>query len=326
MSIPNLETTLKQLRLSGLAGTLSLRLQEAAANRLGHEEFLEILLQDELNVRKERLLSRRTKAADFHRLKTLEDFDWRFNPNIPRKQIYDLATGQFIRQSADLLLIGPPGVGIMPGTGLCRAVRDLPLNNGPEWFSARHNPRRSYRFRRNCKQAVCGAITTWFSVDRHRFGEDLLLQRQIGIKVDLSGFHRLVPQPKRDHGPINASLQQLHRGRMAKPMWRDPLFDQRRTFHPSCRDMFVHQVLDGICTEPPAREAGEKELAGNGQGSFIQASNTRRVVLDMGVQRCFRPFPTHWMCAPGPSVTSSWQSPVSSDKRKPVCMATSSKA
>src|SRR5438128_12677261 len=49
MSIPNLETTLKQLRLSGLAGTVSLRLQEAAANRLSHEEFLEILLQDELN-------------------------------------------------------------------------------------------------------------------------------------------------------------------------------------------------------------------------------------------------------------------------------------
>ena len=111
MSIPNLETTLKQLRLSGLAATVSLRLQEAAANRLAHEEFLEILLQDELNVRQERSLSRRTKAADFHRLKTLEDFDWRFNPNIPRKQIYDLATGAFIRQSVDLLLIGPPGVG-----------------------------------------------------------------------------------------------------------------------------------------------------------------------------------------------------------------------
>src|SRR6266404_9700486 len=111
MSIPNLETTLKKLRLSGLARTLSLRLQEAAANRLSHEEFLEILLQDELNVRQERFLSRRTKAADFHHLKTLEDFDWRFNPSVPRKEIYDLATGQFIRQAADLLLIGPPGVG-----------------------------------------------------------------------------------------------------------------------------------------------------------------------------------------------------------------------
>ena len=111
MSIPSLESTLKQLRLSGLAGTLSLRLQEAAANRLSHEEFLENLLQDEINVRQERWLSRRTKAADFHRLRTLEDFDWRFNPNIPRKQIYDLAAGQFIRQATDVLFIGPPGVG-----------------------------------------------------------------------------------------------------------------------------------------------------------------------------------------------------------------------
>src|SRR6266566_5046302 len=111
MSIPSLENTLKQLRLSGLARTLGLRLQEAAANRLAHEEFLEIILQDELNVRKERLLSRRTKAADFHHLKTLEDFDWRFNPTLPRKEIYDLAAGQFIRQATDVLLIGPPGVG-----------------------------------------------------------------------------------------------------------------------------------------------------------------------------------------------------------------------
>src|SRR5438445_9154237 len=111
MSIPNIETTLKKLRLSGLARTLILRLQEAAANRLNHEEFLETILQDELNVRQERFLSRRTKAADFHHLKTLEDFDWRFNPSVPRKEIYDLATGQFIRQAADLLLIGPPGTG-----------------------------------------------------------------------------------------------------------------------------------------------------------------------------------------------------------------------
>jgi DNA replication protein DnaC len=111
MSTPNLEIQLQQLRLSGLARTLSLRLQEAAANRLSHAEFLELIIQDELNTRKERLLGRRTKAADFHHLKTLEDFDWRFNPSLPRKQIYDLATGQFIRQSTDVLFIGPPGTG-----------------------------------------------------------------------------------------------------------------------------------------------------------------------------------------------------------------------
>ena len=111
MNHPNLERACKQLRLSGLCRTLHTRLQEAAANRLAHVEFLELVFQDELNVRTERMLARRTKNADFHHLKTLEDFDWRFNPNIPRKQIFDLAAGQFIRQATDVLFIGPPGVG-----------------------------------------------------------------------------------------------------------------------------------------------------------------------------------------------------------------------
>ncbi len=97
-------------------------------------------------------------------------------------------------------------IGIMPGTGLCRAVRELPLNNGPEWSSVRHNPRCQLQVPEELKQVVWGAVTTCFSVDRHRFGEDLLFQRQVGIKIDLSGFYRLVPQPKGNHSSINASL------------------------------------------------------------------------------------------------------------------------
>lgn len=80
-----LETTLKQLRLSGLVQTLNVRLQEAAANRLSHAEFLELICQDELHVRHERQIGRRTKAADFRSLKTLEDFDWSFNPSVPQR-------------------------------------------------------------------------------------------------------------------------------------------------------------------------------------------------------------------------------------------------
>jgi len=51
------------------------------------------------------------KTASFRELKTLEDFDWHFNPSIKRKQIFDLATGRFIREARDLLLLGPPGTG-----------------------------------------------------------------------------------------------------------------------------------------------------------------------------------------------------------------------
>jgi DNA replication protein DnaC len=104
-------TMLKQLRLSGLAQSLEVRLQEAAGHQLSHAEFLELILQDELLVRNERLIGRRVKSAAFRELKPLDDFDWSFNPSINRKQVYDLATCRFIRENRDVLLLGPPGVG-----------------------------------------------------------------------------------------------------------------------------------------------------------------------------------------------------------------------
>ena len=88
-----------------------MRLQEAKANRLNHAEFLELVLQDELVVRKERRIARRTKAAAFRDEKTLSDFDWRFNPSIKRKTVYDLATCKYIEKAVDILLVGPPGTG-----------------------------------------------------------------------------------------------------------------------------------------------------------------------------------------------------------------------
>ncbi|MHC4093663.1 MAG: IS21-like element helper ATPase IstB [Planctomycetota bacterium] len=104
-------TALKKLRLSGLAQSLDVRLQEATGNGLNHAEFLELILQDELAVRSERLISRRVTAAGFRELRPLEEFDFAFNPSIKKKQIYGLATCRFIREVRDVLLLGPPGTG-----------------------------------------------------------------------------------------------------------------------------------------------------------------------------------------------------------------------
>jgi DNA replication protein DnaC len=101
----------RSLRLSGLLNSLEVRLQEAEANRLPYAQFLELLLQDEINIRHQRLLARRHKSADFREMRSLEDFDFNFNPSINRAQIYQLATCQFIRQHRDILLVGPPGTG-----------------------------------------------------------------------------------------------------------------------------------------------------------------------------------------------------------------------
>jgi len=108
---PQLVSKLKQLRLSGLISTLEVRLTEAAGNQLNHQEFLELLVNDELAIRGDRAIARRIKKAGFRELKSIEDFDFSFNPSIKRRQIMELATGRFIREKTDMLILGPPGVG-----------------------------------------------------------------------------------------------------------------------------------------------------------------------------------------------------------------------
>src|SRR5690348_6781482 len=103
--------TLKKLRLSGLAQSLEVRLHEAATSGLNHREFLELLLQDELLIRNQRLIGRRTATANFRETRRLEDFDFSFNSTIKKNRIFDLATCKYIREHRDVLLVGPPGTG-----------------------------------------------------------------------------------------------------------------------------------------------------------------------------------------------------------------------
>jgi DNA replication protein DnaC len=123
----SLAATLRQLRLSGMAQSLEVRLQEAAGNGLSHEEFLEIVMEDENVIRKQRLFARRTKAAAFRDRRSLEDFDWSFNRSIQRKQIYELATCRYLREARDVLILGPPGVG---KSHICQALGDQAIRQG----------------------------------------------------------------------------------------------------------------------------------------------------------------------------------------------------
>jgi DNA replication protein DnaC len=107
----SLKEACRKLRLSGLLSCLEVRLQEATSHQLSPTQFLELLFQDELNIRGQRRIQRRQKLAHFRDLKSLEDFDWSFNPSIARARVYELATAQFIAQARDILILGPPGVG-----------------------------------------------------------------------------------------------------------------------------------------------------------------------------------------------------------------------
>lgn len=108
---PELNRKLRSLRLSGIVEALPARNQEAIHHSLAHVEFLELLVEDELARRRDRLLARRLKLAGVTQLKTLEAFDWSFNPTLPKALILDLATARFVGEHGGVLLEGPPGTG-----------------------------------------------------------------------------------------------------------------------------------------------------------------------------------------------------------------------
>ena len=122
-----LQSTLRKLRLSGLLTTLEIRLHEANSSGLSHREFLEILLQDELHLRNDRLIQRRVTLANFRDQKSLDDFDFSFNPTIKKSKVFDLATCRFIRERRDVLWVGPPGTG---KSHLCQAIGMCAIRSG----------------------------------------------------------------------------------------------------------------------------------------------------------------------------------------------------
>jgi DNA replication protein DnaC len=102
---------LKSIRLSGMTRNIDIRVHEAIAQELTYPDFLSNLIEDELSVRKDRLLNRRLKQAQFPYLKTIDDFDFGFNNSINNTQIKQLASAAFVANHENVLLIGPPGVG-----------------------------------------------------------------------------------------------------------------------------------------------------------------------------------------------------------------------
>lgn len=110
MTNDELDRSLRQLRLGGMADAVTVRAQQARADSLGPVDFLSLLVHDEHERRRNRLVDRRIKEAGLRDRKTLDAFDWRFNA-VDRKLVFELATGAFIERHEDVLLLGNSGVG-----------------------------------------------------------------------------------------------------------------------------------------------------------------------------------------------------------------------
>src|SRR6202051_2123386 len=112
MNLIELERSLRQLRLRGIAAVLETRLHQAQAEAMAPIDLISCLVSDELTRRSERLLERRRKAAEFRDPQTtLDNFDFNFNKKMNRSLIFDLATAAFVAKREDALFLGPPGTG-----------------------------------------------------------------------------------------------------------------------------------------------------------------------------------------------------------------------
>ena len=112
MNLIELQRSLRQLRLGGMAAVLETRLHQAQVEPMAPLDLLATLVNDELTRRSDRLLERRRKQANFRDPdKTLGNFDFQFNPKLNRSLVFDLATGSFIDRREDALLLGPGGTG-----------------------------------------------------------------------------------------------------------------------------------------------------------------------------------------------------------------------
>ncbi|MEW6569347.1 MAG: IS21-like element helper ATPase IstB [Chloroflexota bacterium] len=102
---------LKRLHLSGILETLEVRNQQAIDGRWSYVDFLARLVEDEAERREQKQLGLRIRRASLDSSKTLEGFDFSFNPTINRQQVLDLATCSYIHQKRNVLICGPTGVG-----------------------------------------------------------------------------------------------------------------------------------------------------------------------------------------------------------------------
>ena len=109
MNLVELDHALRKLRLSGMADGVEARLRQAQVERQVPLDLVSALVGDELLRREDRLITRRLQQARFRDPdRSLDTFDFDFNKKMPRALIHELATGRFILQREDVLLLGPP--------------------------------------------------------------------------------------------------------------------------------------------------------------------------------------------------------------------------
>jgi DNA replication protein DnaC len=106
-----LEEILRSLKLMASVTLYREYAERAAQSKLSYEEYLTILLEEEHRGKAERSVTTKIHKARFPFIKTLEEFDFSFQPSLGEKELLRLSSLEFIEQKGNLLFLGPPGVG-----------------------------------------------------------------------------------------------------------------------------------------------------------------------------------------------------------------------
>ncbi|MDQ5985895.1 MAG: IS21 family transposase ISAzo12 [Syntrophus sp. SKADARSKE-3] len=186
--MPELIPMLKQLRLSGIMDSIESRNRQAIAGKFSYMDFLATVIQDEVARRAQKRLVTAVRRANFRNQKTLEEFDFSFNPNINRALITELASCRFMEEKVAALIVGPCGTGkshIAQALGHC-AIRkgyDVLFTNASRMLAQLHAARATNSYERQLVKLV---------------GVDLLIIDDFGLKP-LTGmqdedFHEVISE------------------------------------------------------------------------------------------------------------------------------------
>jgi DNA replication protein DnaC len=206
--MPDLTPMLKQLRLSGIMDSIEKRNRQAIENKMSYMDFLATIITDEIARRNQKKLATALRRANFRNQKTLEEFDFSFNPRINQALIMDLASCRFIAEKVSVFIVGPCGTG---KSHLAQALGHSAIRQG---HSVLFTSASRMLTQLNAARAING-------YDRHfakLAGVDLLIIDDFGLKplkpAQDEDFHDVISERYERHSTIVTSNLDI-------PEWTD---------------------------------------------------------------------------------------------------------
>jgi DNA replication protein DnaC len=186
--MPELTPMLKQLRLSGIMDSIETRNRQAIEKKMSYMDFLATIITDEIARRNQKKLATALRRANFRNQKTLEEFDFTFNPNINRSLVLDLASCRFINEKVCVFIIGPCGTG---KSHLAQALGHSAIRNG---LSVLFTSASKMLTQLNSARAINGFERHFAKI----VGVDLLIIDDFGLKPLKPGqdedFHEVISE------------------------------------------------------------------------------------------------------------------------------------